>query len=113
MEKLREHQVFLQMLAKSNPKYRKLLLGGAPNEIIDLLGDCSLNILNGNVKLSGDEKKKLRKHKNALRQVADTKVGKKKKKKILQEGAGMVPAILKPILKAVIPIIANQIVKAL
>ncbi len=112
MEKLKDHRVFLQMLSKSNPKYRKTLINGAPPEIMKLLSECALNILKGTITLSNDEKTKLRKHKNQLRQMATTKVTNKQKKKIVQKG-GMLQAMLKPILKAALPHVVNHIVNSL
>ena len=112
MEKLRDHKVFLQMLIKSNPKYRNSLLNGAPPEIITLLCEYALNILHGTVTLTQAEKTQLSRHKTSLRQMASKKVSGKLKKKVVQKG-GFIPAMLKPILKAVIPLIANQIVKAI
>jgi len=113
MEKLRDHRVFLEMLIKSNAKYRKSLLAGAPPEIIQILGECALNILQGIVTLTKEEKTKLRQHKHDLRKMANSQVSQRTKKKIIQEGGGLVPAMLKPVLKALIPVLASQIIKRL
>lgn len=113
MDKLRDHRVFLEMLIKSNAKYRKSLLSGAPPEIIQILGECALNILQGTVTLNKEEKTKLRKHKYDLRKMANSQVSQKTKKKIIQKGGTLIPALLKPVLKAVIPMLASQIVRSL
>ena len=112
MEKIRDHRTFLEMLSKSNPKYRKALINGAPPEIIKLLSECALNILRGTITLTKDEKSKLRKHRNGLRQMATTRVSNKTKKKILQKG-GMLQGLLKPVLKAALPHLVNHIVNSL
>ncbi len=112
MEKLRDHRVFLEMLSKSNPKYRKTLINGAPPEIMKLLSECALNILRGSITLTKDEKTKLRKHRKELRQMATTRVSNRTKKKIVQKG-GMLQAILKPVLKAALPHLVNHIVNSL
>ncbi len=109
MEKIRDHRVFLEMLSKSNPKYRKSLLSGAPPEIMKLLSECALNILRGTITLTKEEKTNLRKHRTGLRQMATNKVSNKQKKKIVQKG-GMIKAMLKPILKATLPMIVDQII---
>ena len=113
MEKIRDNKVFLQMLMKSNPKYRKSLLSGAPPEIIHLLGECALNILKGTVTLTKKEKTELRKHKKNLGKLANPSVSNKTKKKVVQKGGSMVPVMIKPVLKAIIPMLADQLVKAL
>ena len=111
MDKLRDHRVFLEMLSKSNNKYRKALLAGAPPEIIHLLSECALNILRGTIALTKEEKSRLRPHKNDLRKMA-SKVSNRTKKKIIQKG-GMLNALLKPVLKAALPIVVDQIVNSL
>jgi len=112
MDKLRDHKVFLNMLLKSNSKYRKHLLVGAPPEILNLLSECALNLLRGGVVLNPKEKKALRPHRMVLRQLASKKISNRKKKTLIQKG-GLIPPMLKPILKAMIPVLANQIVKLL
>ena len=112
MDKLRDNRVFLEMLSKSNNKYRKALLSGAPPEIIHLLSECALNILKGTITLTKEEKSKLRPHKNALRKIATKRVSNRTKKKIIQKG-GMLNALLKPVLKAALPIVVDQIIKSL
>ena len=112
MEKLRDNRVFLEMLAKSNNKYRKTLLAGAPPEIIHLLSECALNILKGSIVLTKEEKAKLRPHKEDLRKLATGKTGPRTKKKIIQKG-GFIRPLLKPVLKAALPHIVNHIVNSL
>ena len=112
MEKLRDHRAFLEMLSKSNPKYRKVLINGAPPDIMKLLSECALNILKGTITLTSEEKSKLRKHRNELRQMATTKVSNRTKKKLVQKG-GMLQALLKPVLKATLPLVVNHIVNSL
>ena len=112
MDRVRDNKVFLQMLLKSNAKYRKLLLTGAPPEIMKLLSECALNILRGNIILNQKEKKQLKPYRRNLHKLASKTVSDKVKKKVLQKG-GMIPPMMKPILKAMIPVLANQIVKLL
>ena len=112
MEKIRDNRVFLEMLSKSNPKYRKSLISGAPPEIMKLLSECALNILKGTITLTSEEKSKLRKHKKGLREMATSKVSNRTKKKIVQRG-GMLQALLKPVLKATLPLVVNHIVNSL
>ena len=112
MEKIRDNRVFLEMLSKSNPKYRKSLISGAPPEIMKLLSECALNILKGTITLTNEEKSKLRKHKKGLREMATSKVSNRTKKKIVQKG-GMLKALLKPVLKATLPLVVNHIVNSL
>ena len=97
MAESRDLKEFLNLLYKSKPGYRKVLLEGASTRIIHLLAHCALNILQGQVLLSKSQKAKLSKHKTSLRQMADKRITPKQKKKILQKG-GFLPAFLLPLL---------------
>jgi len=114
MAEMGDYRGFLNLLYKSKPAYRKKLLEGAPAPVINLLGRCALNILRGNILLSQQQKNKLRKHKGSLRQIADEKVSKTKKRKVLQKG-GFLPAFilpfLGPILGSVAGAVAGRIIK--
>ena len=95
-----EARQFLKLLHKSKPSYRKKLLEGAPPRIIQLLSQCAMNILQGQIMLTATQKKKLSKHKSSLRQLASHKTSHTQKKKILQKG-GLLPAFLLPLLAPV------------
>jgi hypothetical protein len=78
----------------------KSLILGANKELIDTLCECILNCLNGNVQLSDDDKNKLYKYRNYLRQLLRKRdLSLKKKKGILvQKGSGFLPIILSAVL---------------
>ena len=78
---------FLKLLKKSKPTYRKILLERAPNEVIQLLGNCAQNILSGKTIITKAQKAKIRPHRKALHLLARGSV--KHKKKILQRGGGI------------------------
>jgi hypothetical protein len=64
-----------------------------------------LNVLNGNVRLTGCAKRKLQKHKAVLRKIADRRLSLSGKKQlIVQKGR-----FLLPLLTAVLPALANYI----
>ena len=69
--------------------------------------ECVLNVLNGNVKLSGCVTRKLRKHKAVLCKVADKRVPISSKKKLIVQRGGF----LLPLLSAVLPALATLIFK--
>ena len=66
---------------------------------------CVLNVLNGNINLSGCNTRKLQKYKTAVRKVADRHVSLSGKKRlIVQRGR-----FLMPLLDAILPTIASLI----
>jgi len=69
------------------------------------MSECVLNLLNGNIKLTGCSKRNLRKHKVALRKVAEKRVPLCRKKKFIIQGGGF----LFPLLSAILPKIASLI----
>ena len=94
---------FLRALYYADSKQRVLLLRQADYNLIRCICECALNILLGNVPLETQEKKRLRKHVNTLRKLADKKKKINKKKIILQNGGGtFLPSLLLPIVTTIL-----------
>ena len=78
---------------------RHALLKRADPRLVKNICECALNVLCGNISLSETQKKKLRKHANALRHLAAPgKSLKTKKKFIVQRGGGLLLPLLAPII---------------
>ena len=60
----------LQALAKAHPHVCKVILKGADKDLLQCLSECAHNILRGNVHLTPNQKAKLTKYKQKIRQVA-------------------------------------------
>ena len=98
---LKKHLPLLQFLSKAKPKINRAIIEESGPEVIRVLSECACNTLKGNVPLTQAQKNKLRRYKNHLRNLAEKKrVGIKKKKVILQQG-GFLPALLGAILPAI------------
>ncbi len=67
-------------------------------KLLKCLCECCLNVLKGNVKLTASQKQNLSRHRKVLRDLADRKVSVKRKKHILVQKGGFLPALLRPIL---------------
>ena len=76
----------LHVLTTAQFKLRKAIVSNCDRDLFNSICECVLNVLNGNVKLSGCDTRKLRKHKAVLRQVADKRVPLSGKKFIVQRG---------------------------
>ena len=82
-------------MAKATPGVVHSILKSAKKDLIDTLSDCAINILNGNVRLSPQRKKKLRRYVKAMRILADKhKTSLAKRKRIVQTGGGMVTTLV-------------------
>ncbi len=109
--RLKKHLDELKVLKKAKPAFRKSVLKAADKDLIYCLCECSHNILNGNIKLSPRERKSLQNHRKPLRDLATRRVSLKKKRDILVQKGGFLPALLGPILAiaaSVIPALINK-----
>lgn len=92
---------YLKALHCSSKREKGNLLKSAKSEIINAICDCIKNILLGNIEVTSKEKRKLQPKKNILRKLADRKTKTLERKKILvQQGTGILTAILAPALGA-------------
>ena len=90
---------YLCILHKSSPKVRSTLAKKhCSSEFIKCICKCAKNVLAGNVALSTEHKKRLKRHKKSLRKLALKKTPINTKKKIVQNG-GFLGALLGPIVK--------------
>jgi len=73
MNRFRSQQHFLHLLKDAKPQARSALLAFA-DDLVKAIVDCAINTLNGNNKLTKDEKGKLSKYKNRLRALIESKI---------------------------------------
>ena len=97
-QRLHRHAKLLKALYKSGPTSRKNLLKKHCNkDFINCIIECVKNILNGNVRLSSAQKKRLSAKKNTLRQIVLKKTPVGRKRQLIQSG-GFLGALLGPII---------------
>ena len=101
---LKKHLPLMEYLVKGKPKIKKAIIEESDAEVMKVFCECAKNTLNGNVQLSPAQYKKLQRYKSHLRQLADKKVGVRKKKAILQKGG-----FLGALLGAVLPTLATAV----
>ena len=97
-----QHLGILKVLLKANPELRSALLKHADKNLVQLICECVLNVLKGNVKLSDIEKKKLAKHKLFFRKVVQKTKSWKRKRKIIQKGGNFLIPLLAPIIASLL-----------
>ena len=68
---LKKHVPQLKTLKRATPTQRKHILVQANTELITCICECCLNILNGNVKITKVQQKKLSRHAKTLRTLAN------------------------------------------
>ena len=107
MKRLRSNYHALHVQKAATPKLRKAIVSNCDSELVNSICECVLNVLNGNVKLSGCVTRKLRKHKTVLHKVADKRVPISSKKKLIVQRGGF----LLPLMSAMLPALATLIFK--
>lgn len=84
---------------------KKAIIHESDNGLLHALSECSLNVLNGNQKISSQCKKLLSKHRGELRKLAapPRDVSYKRKRKILlQKGGFILPALISSVLSSLL-----------
>lgn len=85
----------LGAIAHSSPRLRKAILSNATIGTINDIGECCLNTLSGNVKLSASDRAQLRRYRNYIRRVGSRQVSAKKRRQLLiQRGGNFLPILL-------------------
>ena len=108
MNRLKSQQHFLHVLKDAKPQARRVLLESANDDLIKAIVECVINTLNGNHKLTKDEKSKLKKYKNRLRALVKPKISFKSKRKLLVQKGGFIVPLLTSILSGVIGALINN-----
>jgi hypothetical protein len=102
MNRLKSQLHYLHVLKDAKPQARRQLLISASDELIKAIIECAIDTLNGNHKLSKDEKSKLSKYKNRLRALINSKITIKNKPKLLIQKGGFIVPLLTSISSGVI-----------
>ena len=96
--RVKKHLPLYKWLCHSNPKSTRAVLQVADKDVIDGLCECSYNVLKGNVPLKPEQKRRLKRHKQVLRELSYGR-GKslKRKRQLLQRG-GFLGALMSPLI---------------
>lgn len=94
----------LKQLIRGSPGQRRDILHTASDELIQALCEIALNILRGNIPLTGKQIAKLKKQKALIKLLARKSVRISKKRRVIIQKGG---AFLLPLLSAAIPLITS------
>jgi len=110
-DRLTRNLDFLKLLAKGNRRVRQKIIRSSHNDLIRCLSDCCLNVIKGNVQLDNQQKKRLVRHRKTVRNLSHKTVSLKKKRALLLQKGGALPALLVPILSIVGSLLLDKISK--
>jgi len=108
MKRVKSNYHTLHVTKTAKPTLRKAIIFKCKKELMNSISDCILNVLNGNVKLTGCNTRKLRKYKVTRRKVADKRVPLSTEKKIIVQRGGFLLPLLGPVLPAIASLIVSS-----
>ena len=100
---IKSYGSFLEGLTHLPPRCRQKMINDSPKEVIDSVGECCLNIIKGNVRLTKAQKQKLQARQRHIRLLSSKQVSVPDKKKIInQKGGALLGLLLKPLLARIV-----------
>ena len=111
--RFQEHLPYLEALKRPRQakKKRELLLEAGGTPLVKCLGECCHNVLYGAVEVDEPTRLYLKRHAAHIREVADPRVGVQRKKQVLVQHGGWLPALLAPIISAVTGLVGGLLNK--
>ena len=82
---IKSYGSFLEGLTHLPPRYRQKMINDSAKEVIDSVGECCLNIINGNVCLTKAQKQQLQARHRHIRLLNSKQVSLPEKKKIINQ----------------------------
>ena len=105
--RIKKHAKVLHFLASCDKRHSNAIVKDAGPDLINCFSEICHNILQGNVRLTGHLKTRLKKYKSHLRRLAGKTASAKTRKQIIQTG-GFLPMLLGPLIKPLIkPLISG------
>ena len=110
---IKTYGTFLEGLTHLSNKRRKKMIQESPKEVIDCVGECGINLIKGNVRLTNAQKNQLRARKQHIRLLSSKQVplDTTKKKIINQKGGALLGLLLKPLIAPIIGSFLGEIIK--
>ena len=112
IQNILNHKEFLNLLATAKPKYRKSIIESSDKKLIKAICEGTLNLLNGNIPLSDENKLYLKKYKSKLRKLIKTS-NIDNKKKILNQRGGFLNILLPAIISGLANVVNNLVDKSI
>ena len=96
---IKKNLPMLIVLHSSSKAEKKELLKHLKPDTIKAICECSINIINRNLKVSDQEERKINRNRDKIRELVNPKTSQKKRKEILlQERGAFLASLLAPVL---------------
>ena len=104
----RKEATVLAALYHFNKEQRKAVLQKADAKLVRRICESALNVLIGNVPLRKGHKCRLRKHAKILRKLASPDITLQRRKNIIVQRGGFLPALLAPLIATLLAYLVNN-----
>lgn len=112
IQNILKHKDYLNLIANAKPKYRKTIINSADRQLIKAICEGTLNLLNGNIPLSDENKQLLNKFKSKLRKlIKESNFA--EKKKILNQRGGFLNILIPAIIGGLASVVNNLVDKSI
>jgi hypothetical protein len=108
MKRVNEYFHNLHVLKNDRPKLRKGIISNSDRDLVNCISECVLNVLNGNVALTGCVKRELSKQRLALRRLVVRRVPLQGKERLIVQRGGFLLPLLTAILTKLACLIAAK-----
>jgi hypothetical protein len=98
----------LHVLNTSQPKLRKAIISICDRDVVNSINEGVLNVLNGNIALTGNDTPRLGKHILALCKLDDKQVPLSGKKRLIVQRGGLLLTLLAAVLPKLASLIATK-----
>ena len=103
---VKEHFFIILGLKALSDEVKKSIMKNASKDLILALMEIVSNVIYGNVDISSEHVRELKKHAKILQEMANRKTSMKRRREIVQQG-GFLAALAGPLLAAVTPLIGG------
>lgn len=105
--RVKRNLALLKLLITVPPRQRKAILCSASDDLVAAISEIALNTLKGNIPLSPQQVRVLRKRRTLIKTLGNSKLSLRKKKYLVKQSGGF----LGPLLSFAVPLITGLLTK--
>lgn len=111
LARLKKHYEILNCICHLTPNHIKKVIATGDENLLKCVCECAHNVSNGNIPLTNNQLKQLKRHKQLIRTLGNTNTPLDAKRKLLAQKGGFLPALLLPVLSVVGGIVGDLIAR--
>ena len=109
----RQHSKLQKLAGTTDKRKRHRILKGGGKDLMNCIAECCVNLANGNIQLTGEQYKELRRLRDPISELAYNKqLATKEKRRIVEEQrGGFLPALLAPVFSTLAGSVLGRLLK--